>query len=200
MAPTSALASAEAMTAAVVARDGIQIASPGGLGGYTRITASARMWTEVGESVPDQPVYDTVLPFAPRARGVSLTIIGGRTFEKTVPVTDADGLPVDITTARFISQIRSRSGLVLASFTPIVLDGPAGSLKLVLTAYETQVAAGMATSGVWDVEMHLNGQELTVVPVGKVTLVMGVSQGITATVHEVVAGVCEAFPATVVVL
>lgn len=193
----TATSSAVAIGAAVVAREGVQVTSRGSAGGYTRITTSALQWTEVGDILPGQPIYNTMIPFVAKAPGtVPLDLIGGRTYEHFLTVLRG-GQPVDISHARFISQIRSRSGELLANFTPILLDPVVGSLKLTLTAYETESAARLSSSGRWDVEMHLDGKEVTVVPVSPVSLRMGVSQAKTLPASAPI-GVGQAFHASVV--
>lgn len=199
VAASVAQATASSIDAATVLNNGIRVATRAGTGQYNRIHNSSVQWLEEGDTLANQPIYNIAVPFFPASSGgTPITITGGRTYTHVLEIS-LNGDPVDITTARFIAQIRrSAGGEILASFTPNITDGPAGEVVLNLTAYETQVAAAAAYKGVWDVEMHINGLEVTVVPESPVTLRLGVSQAVSFPV-ESPAGISTGFHAAVVV-
>lgn len=200
VAAVTATATASAIGAAVVSNNGIRVAGRAGYGNYNRIAGSTTQWIEGGDTLANQPIYDITVPFFPTSTSsTDISIVGGRTYTHLLEIS-LNGAPVDITTARFISQIRTTAGgPVIATFTPTITDGPAGEVSLILTAYETQVAAAAARKGYWDVEMHIDGLEVTVVPTSSVTLTMGISQAVSFPV-ESPAGVSVGFPAEVTVL
>lgn len=174
---TAASADSVAIGAAVIAKGGVQIAGRTGMAGYTRITTSTVQWTEVGDTLPGQPIYDTVMPFffSPASQ-TAVTITGGRSFwvDVTVAVTGV----TNVAGATFNAQVRapSPSGTLLAQMS-YEITGPL-TVRFRLSPYQTQAATAITlTGGVWDAEMLLNGMEYTVVPRSKVTLIQGVSQG-----------------------
>lgn len=194
-----ALAEGSAVGGAIVAKDGVKVTSRTGMGGYTRITASAVQWTEVGDTLPGQPIYDTVVPFFRSPTSLTdITIVGGRSFWVDATV-DVAGV-TDVAGAVFNAQVRSPSpsGTLLAQMTYEV-TGPL-TVRFRLSPYQTQMATAVTlTRGVWDAEMRLNGVEYTVVPESKVTLIQGVSQGDGSYPDPAAMSTGEAYNAMVVV-
>lgn len=170
----SATASAVAIGAAVVAKDGYKVTGRAGWGGYTRIQNSTIQWTEVGAPLPGQPIYDTPVPFYVSPSSLTdITIIGGRTFDVTMTVTAVQSL----LGGEVVSQVRADNqyGTALATMHAEVVD--ATHVRFWLSPYETQVATSFGIiRGVWDAEMRLNGAEVTIIPQSRVTLQQGVTQ------------------------
>jgi hypothetical protein len=171
---TTATASAVAIGASIVAKDGVKVTGRSGWGGYTRITGSTVQWTEVGDTLPGQPIYDTAVPFFVSPTSLTdITIVGGRTFDVTMEITAVPSL----TGGTIVAQVRADApyGMLLATMHAETVD--ATHVRFWLSPYETQYATGHGFyKGVWDAEIRLNGAEVTIVPQSKVTLVQGVTQ------------------------
>jgi hypothetical protein len=171
---TSATASAVAIGAAVVAKDGYKVTGRTGWGGYTRIQSSTVQWTEVGDTLPGQPVYDTPVPFYVSPSSLTaITIVGGRTFDVIMTITSVPSL----VGGEIVAQVRSDNqyGMLLATMHAEIMD--ATHVRFWLSPYETQVATSYGTTrGVWDAEIRQNGTEITIIPQSRVTLQQGVTQ------------------------
>lgn len=171
---THATASAVAIGAAVVAKDGYKVTGRTGWGGYTRIQSSTIQWTEVGDTLPGQPIYDTPVPFYVSPVSLTdITIVGGRTFDVTMTITAVPSL----IGGEIVAQVRADNqyGMVLASMHAETVD--ATHVRFWLSPYETQVATSYGnTRGVWDAEIRLNGAEVTIIPQSRVSLQQGVTQ------------------------
>lgn len=174
MNPTTATASAVAIGAAIVAKDGVKVTGRSGWGGYTRITGSTVQWTEVGDTLPGQPIYDTAVPFfASPSSLTDITIVGGRTFDVTMAITAVPS----VMGGTIQAQVRADTpyGQVLATMHAETVD--ATHVRFWLSPYETQHATAYGfTRAVWDAEVRLNGTEVTIVPQSVVTLIQGVTQ------------------------
>ena len=174
MDPTTATASAVAIGAAIVAKDGVKVTGRSGWGGYTRITGSTVQWTEVGDTLPGQPIYDTAVPFFVSPSSLTdITIVGGRTFDVTLAITAVPS----VVGGTILSQVRADTpyGQVLATMHAETVD--ATHVRFWLSPYETQYATSFGNlKAVWDAEVRLNGTEVTIVPQSNVTLIQGVTQ------------------------
>ena len=170
----TAAATASAIPAAVISRNGVRIASRAPWGGYTRISGTTSQLTEVGDTMPGQPIYDTVVPFFSSSFTslTDITVVGGRSF--SVDVTAPADMP-SLIGATLSAQMRETpNGRLLAQFHGEVLS--ATTARFTLNAKQTQEACAVGLSrAVWDAEALISSLEYTLVPNSRVTLVQGVT-------------------------
>ena len=172
----TATATASAIPAAVITANGTKVASRTGWGGYTRISGSTVSWMEVGDTMPGQPIYDSVVPFfSPSSTSLTdITIVGGRTFDMTYTVPASLGI-ADLTGGTVHAQVReSANGRLLATFWCQVIA--ADQVRFLLSPTHTQAACPPGLKhAVWDAEVLLDSVEYTLIPTSAVTLVPGVT-------------------------
>lgn len=88
---------------------------------------------------------------------------------------DAD-TPIDITGDTFASQIRYNrdDATAAASFTPVIVDGPAGHVRLTLSSGSS--AALLAGAAFWDCQRTTAGGVRTTFISGKCTILADVTR------------------------
>lgn len=109
-----------------------------------------------------------------RPGSVDLCVYRGDSGRIRVRVTDADGAPIDVSTAVWDCDFRAIEDAteVLCSPTVEPVPGFANAVDIVLTAAQS---AALDEDCVWDLEMTLNG-EVTTVLAGKVLVTKDVSR------------------------
>ncbi len=92
----------------------------------------------------------------------NFTVRQGDTFTRTVTITDADGLPVNITGATLTLHVRAKGASVDAIAAPtLTLTTPASGIATLVISATLTATLSAATTYLYEIEMVESGGAIT---------------------------------------